>query len=138
MDQRKTTTRENKRAGDRIIAQNKIFFLFSKGLPLAGVSVKLKLFATLRKNYGVKELDVECDGTIFNLIENASKILGKSFFDDIYDKNQGKVRDNIIFMINGRNIKDLGEKIKLTDNDVVAIFPPIAGGRIFRGVKRDR
>jgi MoaD family protein len=105
---------------------------------LAGVSVKLKLFATLRKNYGVKELDVECDGTIFNLIENASKILGRSFFDDIYDKNQGKVRDNIIFMINGRNIKDLGEKIKLTDNDVVAIFPPIAGGRIFRGVKRDR
>jgi molybdopterin converting factor small subunit len=31
-------------------------------------------------------------------------------------------------MINGRNIKDLGEKIEIKDNDVIAIFPPIAGG----------
>jgi molybdopterin synthase sulfur carrier subunit len=95
---------------------------------VAGVSAKIMLFATLRKKYGVKDLNVECDGTIFNLIENASKILGGSFFDDVYDKNQGKVRENIIFMINGRNIKDLGEKIKIKDNDVIAIFPPIAGG----------
>jgi molybdopterin synthase sulfur carrier subunit len=86
------------------------------------------LFATLRKKYGVKDLNVECDGTLFNLIEKASKILDESFFDDVYDKKQGKVRENIIFMINGRNIKDLEEKIEIKDKDVIAIFPPIAGG----------
>jgi molybdopterin converting factor small subunit len=32
-------------------------------------------------------------------------------------------------MINGRNIKDLKkEEITLKDNDVIAIFPPLAGG----------
>jgi MoaA/NifB/PqqE/SkfB family radical SAM enzyme len=36
-------------------------------------------------------------------------------------------------MINGRNIKDLEGKIKIKDNDVIAIFPPIAGGRPFKG-----
>ncbi|MEM3550218.1 MAG: MoaD/ThiS family protein [Candidatus Bathyarchaeia archaeon] len=95
---------------------------------MAGVSVKIMLFATLRKKYGVKDLNVECDGTLFDLIEKASKILGEPFFNDVYDKNQGKVRDNLIFMVNGRNIKDLGGKMKLEDKDVIAIFPPIAGG----------
>lgn len=98
------------------------------GWPVAEVSVKIMLFATLREKYGVKDLNVECDGTLFDLIEKASKILGKSFLDEVYDKKQGKVRDNIIFMVNGRNIKDLGEKIKIKDKDVIAIFPPIAGG----------
>lgn len=77
---------------------------------MAEVSAKIMLFATLRKKYGVKDLNVKCDGTLFDLIENASKILGEPFFNDVYDKNQGKVRENVIFMINGRNIKDLGEK----------------------------
>jgi molybdopterin synthase sulfur carrier subunit len=95
---------------------------------VAEVSAKIMLFATLREKYGVKDLNVKCDGTVFNLIENASKILGKSFFEEVYDKNQGKVKENIIFMINGRNIKDLGEKVRIKDNDVIAIFPPIAGG----------
>jgi len=30
-------------------------------------------------------------------------------------------------MINGRNIKDLKE-IKIKDGDIIAIFPPLAGG----------
>jgi molybdopterin converting factor small subunit len=95
---------------------------------VAEVLVKIMLFATLRKKYRVKELNVKCDGTIFNLIENASKILGESFFDDVYDRNQGKVRENIIFMINGRDIRNLEGKIKVNNNDIIAIFPPIAGG----------
>ncbi|MEM2273386.1 MAG: MoaD/ThiS family protein [Candidatus Bathyarchaeia archaeon] len=95
---------------------------------MPGASVKVLLFATLRKKYGVKELVVSCDGTIIGLIESASKILGESFIDDVYDKERGRVRDDIIFTINGRNIKDLREEIKLKDQDVVAIFPPLAGG----------
>jgi molybdopterin converting factor small subunit len=31
-------------------------------------------------------------------------------------------------MVNGRNIKDLKGEIILKDNDVIAIFPPLAGG----------
>ncbi|MEM3823811.1 MAG: MoaD/ThiS family protein [Candidatus Bathyarchaeia archaeon] len=92
------------------------------------VSVKILLFATLRSKYNTRELTVTCDGTLPNMIENASKKLGRKFIDDVYDRRKGKVRDDMIVMINGRNIKDLKGEITLKDNDVIAIFPPLAGG----------
>ena len=94
---------------------------------MADVTVKVRLFATLRKKYGVKELTVKCDGTLRGAIENASKIIGEGFLREIYDENQGKVKENMIIMINGRNIRDLKE-IKIKDGDIIAIFPPLAGG----------
>ncbi|MCX8170967.1 MAG: MoaD/ThiS family protein [Candidatus Bathyarchaeota archaeon] len=95
---------------------------------MSNVSVKILLFATFRKKYGVKELTVDCDGTIKGLIESASKILGEDFLNDVYEKGREKVRDDLIFAVNGRNIKDLGGYVKLKDLDVVSIFPPLAGG----------
>jgi len=94
---------------------------------MADATVKVRLFATLRKKYGVKELTVKCDGTLRGAIENASKIIGGGFLREIYDENQGKVKENMIIMINGRNIRDLKE-IKIKDGDIIAIFPPLAGG----------
>jgi molybdopterin synthase sulfur carrier subunit len=95
---------------------------------LALASVKIMLFATLRSKYKTRELTVACNGTLLNMIENASKILGPEFVDDVYDKKRGKIRDDMIIMVNGRNIKDLEGEITLKDNDVIAIFPPLAGG----------
>ena len=92
------------------------------------VSAKILLFATLRKKYGAKSLTVKCDGSARNLIKNASKILGSSFLDDVLDSEHDKIRRDIIFMINGRNIKDLKGKIEIKDGDEIAIFPPLAGG----------
>ncbi|MEM2249568.1 MAG: MoaD/ThiS family protein [Candidatus Bathyarchaeia archaeon] len=92
------------------------------------MSVKILLFATLRSKYKIRELAVACDGTLLSMIENASKILGPEFIDDVYDRNRGKIRDDMIIMVNGRNIKDLKGEITLKDNDVIAIFPPLAGG----------
>lgn len=92
------------------------------------ISAKILLFATLRKKYGAKSLNVKCDGSVRNLIENASKILGSSFLDDVFDKGHDKRRGDMIFMINGRNIKDLKGKIEIKDGDEIAIFPPLAGG----------
>jgi len=92
------------------------------------VSTKIMLFATLRKKYGVRDLTVKCDGTIRSLIENASRILGARFIDEVYVRKLGKVREDIILMINGRNIKDLKGKIEIKDGDVISVFPPLAGG----------
>ena len=95
---------------------------------MESVTVRISLFAMLREKYGVKELQVECDGTVRNLLENAAKVLGESFFTKIYDVNQNKVREDLIFSINGRNIKDLKGESKIKDGDKVSIFPAIAGG----------
>ncbi len=92
------------------------------------VKVEIILFATLRDKYGRRKLEVECDGTARNLIENAARRLGESFLASVYDIDRDKVRDDLIFAINGRNIKDLKGEIELRNGDVIAIFPPVAGG----------
>ncbi len=71
------------------------------------MKVKIELYATLRDKYKTKEIVLK------NLIEQASKVLGKNFFDEIYDKEKNSVRDDRIFTINGRNIKDIkGDSFK--------------------------
>jgi len=95
---------------------------------LTTVSVKILLFATLRSKYKTRELTVACNGTLLSMIESAAKLLGPEFIDDVYDRKKGKARNDMIIMVNGRNIKDLEGEITLKDNDVVAIFPPLAGG----------
>jgi molybdopterin synthase sulfur carrier subunit len=87
------------------------------------VKVRVELFATLRKKFG-KMVEVECNGTIEDCFIQASKVLGKDFLKEVM-KN-GKLRDDRIITVNGRNIKD--ELRRLEDGDVVSVFPPIAGG----------
>ncbi|MEM2816779.1 MAG: MoaD/ThiS family protein [Candidatus Bathyarchaeia archaeon] len=92
------------------------------------MTAKIMLFATLRHKYKTRELTVKSDGTLENLIGNASKILGSDFINEVFDVEKGKIRSDMIIMINGRNIKDLKDEVMIKDNDVIAIFPPIAGG----------
>ena len=86
------------------------------------------MFATLRDKYGVRKIEIECDGTIRNLIDNTARRLGDSFLASVYDSDREKVRDDLIFAINGRNLKDLKGEIELKEGDRIAIFPPGAGG----------
>jgi len=81
------------------------------------------LFATLRR-FG-KEFEVECDGTLESVFRNLAKRLGNDFYREVFDES-GKIRDDRIITVDGRNLKD--EKPRLKDGSVVAVFPPIAGG----------
>ena len=92
------------------------------------IKVKIKLYATFRDKYKLKELEIRFDGTVKNLVKNAGKVLGKKFIDDIYNTIGEKFRDDRIVTINGRNVKDIKRDIVLKDGDEIAIFPPIAGG----------
>jgi len=62
------------------------------------------------------------------LIENAASILDKDFLNRVYDVCQNKVREELIFAVNGRNMKDIKGEIEIKEGDAVAIFPLIAGG----------
>ncbi len=87
------------------------------------IKVKVELFATLREKYG-KSAEVECIDLKDAFIQ-ASKIFGEEFVKEVFDEN-GNLRGDRIITINGRNIKD--EIKKLKDGDLIAVFPPIAGG----------
>jgi molybdopterin synthase sulfur carrier subunit len=93
------------------------------------VRCTLELFATLRQKWGKKRVDVEFEGNLHDFFEAASRILGNGFFEDVYsDFSRKEFRKDRLITINGRNLKDIKEEPKLKDGDLIAVFPPIAGG----------
>lgn len=90
------------------------------------IKIRIRLFATLREKYGVDEVIVELDeGDFKKAIEKAGLILGEDFIHEVF--NGENYRSDRLILVNGRHIQFLNDT-RLKDGDVIAIFPPIAGG----------
>ncbi len=94
------------------------------------ITVKVKFFATFKYITGQNEIEVKIDdGTN---IAQLMDILFKSYNDlekEIYYDNR-IIKDYVQILKNGRNIKYLDHiNTKLENNDEIAIFPPVAGGK---------
>ena len=82
----------------------------------------VKLYANLRKLAGTKELSIT-GGTVGAVVKEL--VRQSPPVGDVVVEN-GALRPHIILTLNGHNIIDLEEPV--TEQDVIAIFPPIAGG----------
>jgi MoaD family protein len=82
----------------------------------------IKLYANLRKLAGTKELSLTGStvGAVLNELAKRNPSVGEVILEN------GKLRPHIIVTINGHNAIDL--ETSVTEQDAVAIFPPIAGG----------
>ena len=82
----------------------------------------IKLFANLRKLAGTKELSITGGtiGAVVNELVRQNPSVG-----DVLLKN-GQLAPHIVITLNGQNTIDL--ETPVTEQDAVAIFPPIAGG----------
>jgi molybdopterin synthase sulfur carrier subunit len=92
------------------------------------VNVTVKAFADFREILG-RELVISVpEGkTVRQLLQ----ILGEKYagFLQRILENDGQLRPYVSILENGRNIKFLnGLDTTLAENDVIAIFPPLAGG----------
>lgn len=82
----------------------------------------IKLFGRLRKLAEKKELQVtgvDLDAVLNHLIEQFPTL------DGVIIEN-GQIRPHFVITVNGNIVSDLD--ISLMENDVVAVFPPLAGG----------
>ena len=82
----------------------------------------IKLFANLRKVAGTKEVSVteaSVGGVVSELVKRYPA-LAEHLLQD------GQIRPHVIITINGNPITDVN--IAVTEQDQIAIFPPIAGG----------
>ena len=82
----------------------------------------VKLYANLRKLAGTKELSITGPtiGVVLSELVKRYPPVGKVILEN------GKLRQHIIVTLNGHNIIDL--ETPVTEQDIVALFPPIAGG----------
>jgi len=87
---------------------------------------KILLFSTLREKLGIKELQLEVEGTVLDILREMEKI-GYPVGDLVL--KDGKVKRGFIILVNGKNIVHLeGLSTRVGVADKVAIFPPAGGG----------
>lgn len=95
------------------------------------MNITVKFFASLREITGKKDEVFSLNNGL--LVEDLIKILidkyGPEFKYYIYDEEKKSLKQDIQFLINGRNVFTLnGLKTKLKDGDQIAILPPVGGG----------
>ena len=92
------------------------------------MSIKVKLFADLREIVGKKEINASAKNVgelLYYLGEKYDK-LGEKLFKSNGMEEKCKFLN---ILVNGRNIELLeGLQTKLSEEDKIAIFPPIGGG----------
>jgi MoaD family protein len=82
----------------------------------------VKIYANLRKLAGTRELSI-AGLTVGSLVNELAR--QKAPIADVIIE-AGKLRRHIVVTLNGHNVLDL--ETPVTEQDIVAIFPPIAGG----------
>lgn len=82
----------------------------------------VKLFANLRKLAGTKEISVS--GTTVKAALNELVKQSPSLSGIVFDKEQ--IRPHVLITLNGHSITDF--ETPVTEQDNIAVFPPIAGG----------
>ena len=91
--------------------------------------MKVKVFATLRQLVGEKEVEVGLEGSdtvgevIARLVADYPALKGHILDDE------GNLEGYINVFVNRRSMRSLdGLDTRLSEDDVLAIFPPVAGG----------
>jgi MoaD family protein len=82
----------------------------------------IKLYANLRKLAGTKELSV-AGSTVGAVV--GELVRQRPLISEIVLQN-GALAPHVVVTLNGHNISDL--ETPVVEQDIVAIFPPIAGG----------
>ena len=84
----------------------------------------VRLYANLRKLAGIRELSVtgRTLGDALNELVQQYRPLGEVLLEN------GELRPHVIVTLNGQNLVSLSAPVM--EEDVIAIFPPIAGGSL--------
>ncbi len=93
------------------------------------MKVTVRTIGPFSERIGFRQLMVNLKGrTVGDLLQQLCGKHGRNFRETVFNK-QGSVRPYIKILVNGRGLHVLhGLETTLSDGDVVAIFPPIAGG----------
>lgn len=93
------------------------------------MAVTVKFFAGFREATEKKQESIQGVNNVTSLLEELACKFGEKLAELLYSSNTRELRETVNILVNGRRL-DLLQKLNtpLKDGDVVAIFPPVAGG----------
>jgi len=91
--------------------------------------MKVKFFATYRDFTRRKEEDVSAPPDVWALLLSLSERYGTDVKAKLLTPDGTDIGEDTITLVNGRNVVHLdGKDTALSEDDVVSIFPVVAGG----------
>jgi len=91
--------------------------------------VTVKFFATVREVTETPRVEMSAKN-IRELFQQLKTKYGRRFTETVFDENTDELKRFFSCMINGKRIELLdGYETILEDDDAVALFPPVGGGK---------
>ena len=91
--------------------------------------MQVKYFAYIRDFTKCKECIEEYKPTIKELLHSLSDKYGEQFRNEALTPDGDDLGERIIILVNGRHVAHLdGINTKISDTDIVQVFPVVAGG----------
>ena len=93
------------------------------------MTITVKFFAGFREATEKRQESIEGVNNVTFLLEELVRRFGEKLAELLYSSDRRDLRKTVNILVNGRRL-DLLQKLNtpLKDGDVVAIFPPVAGG----------
>lgn len=89
----------------------------------------VKFFATYRYITKCPSIDISAPDTVLDLLHELVRLYGDEMGDKVLAAGGAELGQDAIVLVNGRHIEHLdGVHTKLAGDDVVAVFPLVAGG----------